>query len=156
MEGASFQDRRNHSCGQGGKTYEHKMYWESATPRQRACPCKAELTVDSLGTGTCPDPIPVLHQGPPQKPLPLTLKSKKTLQVVFDVTFDCANAPAKGAGHQDYRYTATVDHAALDGNPDTHPEDDSCPRDPLGMVPNPDGTINDQGCAAEVTDMVQK
>lgn len=114
------------------------------------------LTVDPVGPGTCPDPVLVLHQGPPQKPLPLTLKSKKTLQVVFDVTFDCANDPAKGASHRDYRYTATVDHAALDGNPDTHPEDDSCPRDPLGIVPNPDGTIKDKGCAAEATDVVEK
>jgi hypothetical protein len=108
------------------------------------------LTVSSLGS--CPPPDQVLKN----PGLPKTLKPKKTLNVVFDVTFDCANDPAKGARHIDYSYSATVNHEALDGEADTHPGDDSCPRDPLGMVPNPDGTINDQGCAEEVTDVVQK
>jgi hypothetical protein len=112
------------------------------------------LTVTSLGS--CPAPVPVLHEGPPQKPLPLTLKPKKMLTVVFDVTFDCANDPAKGAGHVDYRYTATVDHGALDRHPDAHPADDSCPRSAQGVDPHPDGTIKDKGCAEEVTDVVQK
>jgi Subtilase family len=108
------------------------------------------LTVDS--SGACSDPSRVL-----QNPgLPKTLKPKKTLNVEFDVTFNCANDPAKGAGHQDYSYTATVNHEALDGNPDTHPEDDSCPRDPLGTVPNPDGKIKDKGCVEVLTDVVDK
>jgi hypothetical protein len=141
------------------QTKEIKVELQNRSPRPETIEDLTglvSLTVDSLGTGTCPDRIPVLHQGPPQKPLPLTLKSKKTLTAVFDVTFDCANDPAKGAGHQDSRYTATVDHAALDGNPDTHPEADSCPRAALGIGPNPDGTIKDKGCPEEVTDVVQK
>ena len=44
--------------------------------------------------------------------------------VSLRVTFDCVNDPAKGPGHQDFSYIATVNHAALDGNADTHPEDD--------------------------------
>jgi hypothetical protein len=110
------------------------------------------LTVTPLESGSCTPPSQEL-----QDPgLPKTLKPKKTLTVVFDVPFNCANDPAKGAGHEDYSYTVTVDHGALDDNPDTHPADDSCPRAALGIVPNPDGTIKDKGCPEEVTDVVQK
>ena len=70
--------------------------------------------------------------------------------------FDCANDPAKGAGHADYHYSAIVTHEALDGEADTHPADDRCPRAPLGLVPHPDGKIKGQGCAEEVTDVVRK
>jgi hypothetical protein len=108
------------------------------------------LTVTSRGS--CLSPSQELRD----PGLPKTLKPKKTLNVVFDVTFDCANDPVKGAGHEDYDYSASVDHAALDGEADTHPEDDSCPRDPLGIVPNPDGTINDKGCLEKVTDVFDK
>ena len=86
------------------------------------------LTVTSLGS--CPPPDQVLKN----PGLPKTLQPKKTLTVVFNVTFECANDPAKGVHHADYSYTATVNHEALDGEADTHPEDDSCPRDPLEGV----------------------
>jgi len=36
---------------------------------------------------------------------------------------------------------------ALDGQPDTHPECDVCPRAPVAE-PNPDGKIKDKGCGA--------
>jgi len=109
------------------------------------------LTAGSLGS--CPNAPTVLHDGPPQEPLPRTLAPKENLTVVFDVTFDCANDPlrttAADPGHDDYSYTATVSHAALDGEPDTHPVDDVCPRSvtpPFVIDPNPDGTIQDRGC----------
>jgi hypothetical protein len=114
------------------------------------------LAVESLGA--CPAPIPVLHSGPPQKALPLVLKSKQKVNVVFDVTFDCANDSAKSTkkdpGHEDFRYTATVNHAALDGEADTHSEDDICPRDalPSGVDPNPNGAIQDKGCGGRKPD----
>ena len=107
------------------------------------------LTVESLGA-SCSDLVPVLR--PPTKPFPLTLKPKKKLTVVFDVIFDCANDGAKSTpmnpGHEDFRYVAEVNHAALDGKADTHPADDVCPRDiePPGVDPNPDGTVKDLGC----------
>lgn len=112
------------------------------------------LTVDSLGG--CTDPAPVLHVGSPQPKLPRTLAAKQTLNVVFDVTFNCANDAAKGRGHEDYRYSAGVNHAALDGQGDTHTADDICPRSALGLDPNPDGKIKDKGCEEELTDIVIK
>ena len=115
------------------------------------------LAVESLGT--CPAPIAVLHSGKHQKQLPLTLKPKKKLNVVFDVTFNCANDPAKSSkedlGHEDYRYTATVGHSALDGVTDDHPVDDVCPRSvtpPFEIDPNPDGKIKDKGCGKKEPD----
>lgn len=133
-----------------------KVQIQNRSPHDETIPDLATLgqvvTLTVTSFGSCPPPSQAL-----QDPgLPKTLKPKKTLTVVFDVTFACANDPAKGVGHEDYRYTATVDHAALDGEADTHPADDSCPRTPQGIDPNPDGKINDKGCAEEVTDVVQK
>jgi hypothetical protein len=67
-------------------------------------------------------------------------------------TTNCVNDPAKstgkGPGHDDYRYFAVVRHEVIDGQPDTHPEDDFGPRSarpPFELDPNPDGTIKDKG-----------
>src|SRR5205814_1954617 len=96
-----------------------------------------------------------LHVGAPQKvPPAVTLFPKQSLKVYFDVTFttNCVNDPVRNArfdpGHEDYRYRAAVHQDALDGQPDTHPEDDVCPRSvipPFDIDPNPDGTIKDKG-----------
>lgn len=116
------------------------------------------VSLDLISLGMCTPPEPTLV---PPNTFPLTLRSKQKLNVRFAVTFttDCVNDPAKSTvndpGHEDYTYTATVDHSALDGGlSDDHPADDSCPRDPLGIDPNPDGKINDKGCAEDVTDVV--
>jgi uncharacterized repeat protein (TIGR01451 family) len=110
-----------------------------------------ELSVESLGS--CNPPTPVLRSEPPQKEFPMTIKSKQKLTVYFDVTFDCANDPSastsKDPHHYDYRFTARVDRAALDGKEDIHTEDDICPRDvspPFVLDPHPDGKIKDKGC----------
>jgi hypothetical protein len=114
------------------------------------------LTVQS--TGACPNPTPVLVAGKPQRPLPVTLKSKGKLKVQFMVIFDCVNDPAKTtktAGHSDYSYSASLDHTALDGNPDSHPDDDVCPRSvtpPFEIDPYPDGSIKDNGCGSKKAD----
>lgn len=108
------------------------------------------LNVESLGQ--CPDIVPVLHVGKPQKTLPVMLKPKQKLDVVFAVTFACANNSLDLA---DYRYTATVNHAALDGKPDDHPDDDMCPRSavkPFTPDPYPDGTIQEKGCGGKTAD----
>jgi hypothetical protein len=112
------------------------------------------LHVESL-TSSCPAPTAALHVGKPQKPLPVTLKSKKTLTVLFDVTIGCANDPLKSSnknpGHEDYSLRATVHHSAL-GSGDAHPVDDVCPREviPPGVLdPFPDGKLRDKGCGAK-------
>ncbi|MBI2877536.1 MAG: SBBP repeat-containing protein, partial [Candidatus Tectomicrobia bacterium] len=111
------------------------------------------LEVRSLPPEICPDPTPVLRQVMPPKKFPLTLKPKQKLNVVFNVTFDCANDPEKSTpsdpDHDDYSYAATVDHAALDGEEDSHPDDDKCPRSvqpPFEIDLYPDGSIRDKGC----------
>lgn len=112
------------------------------------------LTVESLEA--CPDIIPVLQ--PPRKGFPIVLEPKKKLTISFEVTVDCANDPAKSSkkdpDHEDYRCVAVVDRTALDGETDTHPADDVCPRDALPSLfdPNPDGTIRDSGCGNKRAD----
>jgi hypothetical protein len=108
------------------------------------------LAVQSLHPSNCAAIVPIFHNGPPQKALPFTLKSKQKFNVIFDVTFDCAGDAAKGAGHEDFSYAATVHHNAIDGVADSHSECDMCPRAPLagGKDPNPNGKIVDKGCGA--------
>ena len=55
-------------------------------------------------------------------------------------------------GHDDFGFTATVNHAALDGEADTHTVDDVCPRSvPASGTrdPYPDGGILDKGCGRQ-------
>lgn len=115
------------------------------------------LTVQSLNAALCSDAV--VRLADKQKKFPVILKSKRRLTVNFEVTFDCAVDGAKNAirdlGHEDYRLRARVQHAALDGNPDTHPADDVCPRSvtpPFEIDPNPDGMIKDKGCGEKKTD----
>ncbi len=80
------------------------------------------LVAESL-SNVCPNATVVLHQGPPNNPK--TLKPKQKMTATFDVTYNCANDSLKGAGHEDFRYLASVHHEAIDRNPDTHPADDN-------------------------------
>ncbi|HUI07169.1 MAG TPA: HYR domain-containing protein [Verrucomicrobiae bacterium] len=96
------------------------------------------LAVESLGTCASPTPQIVV----PRRGFPLVLAPKKKLTVVYNVTFDCASDPTRGAGHADFRYTVTLNHAALDGNADTQMSNDVCPR-----PPNP--AIRDKGCGSK-------
>ena len=74
--------------------------------------------------------------------------------MVFDLTVSCANDGTKGAGHEDYRFTAAVNHSQL-GAGDAHSQDDICPRTvaPPG-VPDPivGGKFLDRGCGAKKSD----
>jgi hypothetical protein len=80
------------------------------------------------------------------------LKPKQMLTVNFLVTYDCPNAQPMNRSDTtrgDYQYLATVHHDVLDGNPDGHPEDDSCPHDALpGQLDAnpPPGGVRDGGC----------
>jgi hypothetical protein len=92
------------------------------------------VTLSNLQSG-CTPPTADLIQGPPNKPK--TLKPNGKLNVFFNVTFDpegCVPDSAKGAGHEDFSYTARVDHAAFDGNPDTNPSNDTLESDVLTDV----------------------
>jgi hypothetical protein len=114
------------------------------------------VTLTPLSLGACLPPTAALKTG--KFTFPIVIKPKKSLKVDFDVTFSCANDPARSTAkspHYDYRYGASVNHAALDGESDTHPGDDTCPRTvtpPYEVDPNPDGTIQDKGCGSKKTD----
>lgn len=99
------------------------------------------LVPDSLGS--CADPVPEIVL--PQK-FPIVLKPKATRTVKFNVPFACTNDPApttRTAAHDDYRYTAIVNHAAFDGVADGFPDDDVCPRSATAS--------GDKGCGAKKT-----
>jgi hypothetical protein len=111
------------------------------------------LEVHSLGP--CKSPVPALSSVNGKSSYPISIASKASLTVNYNVPFDCVNDPLRttprGGNHNDYRYTALVNHAALDGEADTHTSDDACPRSvapPYEIDPNPDGTIKDKGCGA--------
>jgi hypothetical protein len=116
-----------------------------------------DVEATALGAG-CAAPAPALAAK--GNKLPRTIKPKKKLTVAFTVTFACAVDPAKTSkkdpGHDDFRWTATVDHAAIDGIPDAHPDDDACPRPALpgGSDPRPDPKkpIKDRGCGGKLPD----
>lgn len=141
------------------RTLRVKVEIQNRSPHAETVPDAAtlgklvHLNVGSDGV-TCGAAATILHVGKPQKKLPLTLKSKKKLQVLFDVTIDCANDVAKGAGHEDYRVSSLVSHSAL-GSGDAHPADDQCPRTvtpPSEIDPFPDGKLVDKGCGAKKSD----
>jgi hypothetical protein len=94
-----------------------------------------QLQIESLGG--CAAPVPTLTA---PTVFPITLAPKKKLNVSYTATIDCPNDPLTGLGHEDYRTTVTLNHAALDGQADTVPANDICPR-----PPNP--ATGDKGCA---------
>ena len=108
------------------------------------------LEVESLKK-KCSDPIPKLDTRQLTKRLPLELKPKKTLTLPFEVSFTCANDPAKGVDHTDYGYSARVDLFVLNGELDDLPANDECPA--LDML--------DYGCvikagSGKFTDVVKR
>jgi len=113
------------------------------------------VTLSNLQDSAGCTPEAVLIPGPPNK-LPKTLKSKGKLNVFFEVTYstdcvpDLAKSSRRDPGHEDFSYQAHANHAAIDGNADTHTDCDVCPRGPLpgGVDPNPDPThpLKDKGC----------
>jgi hypothetical protein len=121
-------------------------------PNQAALANLVQVTLTSHGL--CAAPSAALHAGKQQPKLPLTLKRKGKLAILFDATFDCANDAAKGAGHEDFDVSAHVSAAALDVV-DAHAADDDCPRQvaPPGVLdPFPDGKLLDKGCGRKKPD----
>lgn len=132
-----------------------KVQIQNRSPHLETIPDAAVLTnlvsLELASLGGCLVSPPVLS---PPKKFPLTLKPKQKLSVGFAVTFACANNASKGAGQEDYRLSARVDHTAL-GSADTHPADDVCPRSvtpPFAVDPHPDNTIKDKGCGEKKAD----
>ena len=110
------------------------------------------LALESLGTN-CVAPTAQLVAGLPLGPLPVILGRKQKLTVTFHVTFDCANDPLAGPGHEDFRYIAGVHHEAIDGQPNSNTADDVCPHDaPPGGVDPFNNTIRDNGCGGKNPD----
>ncbi|WP_031431003.1 MULTISPECIES: pre-peptidase C-terminal domain-containing protein [Methylomicrobium] len=113
-----------------------------------------DLHVDSLGE--CLSPQVELITAPLLKRLPIRLRPKQKLTVGYKVTFDCTNDPIattkKNPGHDDYRYSARVDHHAIDGNPDAHPDDDVCPRSVAAPYFDnfPNDSIKEKGCGRKL------
>jgi hypothetical protein len=108
------------------------------------------LVADPLAVGCAPARVE-LHEGKPQKALPLTLGAKKKATIFFDVLLDCAGDPTKGVGHEDFALSAAVHQSAL-GGVDAHPEDDPCPRPgskPPVKDPFPDGRVVEAGCGSK-------
>jgi hypothetical protein len=115
------------------------------------------VTVNVQSLSNCPSFFATML--PPKAAFPITLAAKKKLNLAFTATFDCVNDPAatsKTASHSDYQTVATVHHEAIDGNEDTFPADDSCPRNPAGTVPLGTGTTTDKGCVPALTDVIVK
>ncbi len=113
-----------------------------------------DLTVQTLGTN-CPDAQVTLHNGPPQKKLPVTLKHKARLQVAFDVVFDCANdllPSTHGHPHNDFRSLAQVG-----AGEDTNTVGNVCPRPPSGSDPGCGDVGTNHVLGADIfTDVVVK
>jgi uncharacterized repeat protein (TIGR01451 family) len=119
------------------------------------------VTLEAASLGTCPDLDPVLIKRTLPRGFPLRFEPKQRLHVFFLVQFPtgCINDPERSTGsdpgHDDYVYTARVTRSVLDGEADSHPVDDVCPRSvtPPGVIdPYPDGTIIDKGCGRAKAD----
>ena len=65
---------------------------------------------------------------------PLTLRPGRGRTLPYDLEFTCGANPGRTP---DWRFSAMVDHTALDGTADEDPTDDVCPRAPSG---------SDKGC----------
>lgn len=147
-----LSDKKPSDTGKVKVTVQNRSQHDEFLVDQAMVEDLISLTVDSLGA--CPDLVPVFHSI--NLDLPAQISPGQEFSVEYDVTFDCVNDPLKASKkdptHADFRYIATVDHAALDGEPDDHTADDICPRDPLGVDTFPDGSINDKGCGGQKAD----
>jgi hypothetical protein len=132
---------------------------EETIPNAATLAALVMLNVEALATpNACPNLTATLDAS--KLGFPVVLNPKKKLNVPFVVTFstDCIPDPAKTTkdeAHDDYRFTAMVDHSALDGQGDTDPVDDTCPHTvmpPFRSDPNPDGTLKDKGCGKKKAD----
>jgi hypothetical protein len=107
-------------------------------------------------TGSCPHLVAMLL--PDRLPVfPLSLKPKQKLTLFYKAIFStaCIPDPAKSTAnvfHGDYRLSASVNHDAIDGQVDSDPPDDVCPRTANRIDPGPDGTLKDIGCGGKKAD----
>src|SRR2546428_3435852 len=91
------------------------------------------LTAAGLkGPITCA-PVGIAPAVAPRR-FPLTVRPGRSLTLHYDLTFTCGANPDQTP---DWAFSATVDHAALDGNADEDASNDTCPRAP---------TASDRGC----------
>jgi len=104
------------------------------------------------------EPAVALH-APPATAFPIVLAPRKTLKLVFDVSFDFALDPlasTKLESHADWSVDAQVRHEALSGHlADDHAADDVAPRSvipPWTFDCYPDGKIKDKGVGGKKPD----
>ena len=122
----------NLQAGKPALTKRVKVQIQNLSPHSETFTNLAQLadlvsvTLSNVQNSGCTPPTADLIQGSPNKPK--TIKPNGKLNVFFNVTYDpagCVPDGAKGAGHEDFAYTAHVNHGAIDGNPDTNPSNDT-------------------------------
>jgi hypothetical protein len=149
--------------GGGAKTIPVKVTIQNRSSHSEVVSNSAVLaglvTVSVTSLGSCPAPEPILNTARISKPFPISVPSKGTLSLFYDLTVSCANDPVQSTtrdpAHGDYTFSGTVTHAAVDGEEDDHHFDDLCPRSvaPPGVIdPFPNGRIKDKGCGARKSD----
>ncbi len=99
----------------------------AATVRLTATAAKGPIVCAPLGV------TPARHR------FPLAIRPGRSVTLPYDLRFLCGPNPDRTP---DWTLGATVDHAALDGNADEDPGDDTCPRPP---------TATDPGCGVAPT-----
>jgi hypothetical protein len=122
---------------------------------------RLEVSVDDDDGEDCQDAIVELDEAKNAKTFAKgakTLKPRQKLNIFFLVTYECSAAVKTAKGDStpgDYSHIATVFHDELDGESDTHPDDDACPHDALpgnkDDNPAPKG-VTDKGCGAKKAD----
>ena len=125
---------------------------------------RLKVTVIDNDNERCEPAKVVIRPPAPVDRAPTRIKTMQGYGVTFDVTYRCTNPrprDSKDPTPWDYSYSATVHHEVLDGNPDSDPSDDICPRQPAPSKRD----IQDKGCGwklrgqpfgPNVTDVVLK
>lgn len=132
---------------------QNRSFYSVTIPDLAALERLVQLEATAINSNCAASASFVLARGRQHK-LPRVLEPGRQMNVVFEAVFPCAGAPLKGVGHEDYRLTARVDLRALDGEIDTHPECDVCPRSPVPAATDssPDDPWPDQGCGNRTAD----
>ena len=134
---ATLQEGQSPKPGKLSISIQNTGDFTETIPNSTALQNLVNLQIESLGLCTEPD---VTLVSPTT--FPVVLEPNKKLKIALLVTITCANDPATGIGHEDYRYTVTLDLNSLAGQTDNQPANNLCPRPASG---------SDKGCAKGAT-----